>query len=47
MGGEPLSPVQKRAYITLVIQAGADTTGTALGSTLRFLSINTEKMTPA
>ncbi|GAB1319696.1 Pisatin demethylase [Madurella fahalii] len=34
---QPLSPVQKRAHITLLIQAGADTTGTALGSTLRFL----------
>ncbi|KAF6802326.1 cytochrome P450 monooxygenase [Colletotrichum sojae] len=37
MDGEPLTPVQKRAHITLLIQAGADTTGTALGSTLRFL----------
>lgn len=37
MDGELLSPVQKRAHITLLIQAGADTTGTALGSTLRFL----------
>ncbi|KAK3688935.1 cytochrome P450 17A1, partial [Podospora appendiculata] len=35
--GEPLSPVQKRAHMTLVIQAGADTTGTGLGNTLRFL----------
>lgn len=34
---QPLNPVQKRAHITLLIQAGADTTGTALGSTLRFL----------
>ncbi|KKY13520.1 putative cytochrome p450 17a1 [Diplodia seriata] len=33
----PLTPSQKRAHITLLIQAGADTTGTALGSTLRFL----------
>jgi cytochrome P450 len=29
--------VQKRAHVTLLIQAGADTTGTALGSILRFL----------
>ena len=36
---EPLSPAQKRAHVTLLIQAGADTTGTALGSTLRFLAI--------
>jgi cytochrome P450 len=35
--GAPLSPVQKRAHVTLLIQAGADTTGTALGSILRFL----------
>jgi cytochrome P450 len=33
----PLSPSQKRAHVTLLIQAGADTTGTALGSILRFL----------
>ncbi|KAF7533964.1 hypothetical protein G7054_g6637 [Neopestalotiopsis clavispora] len=32
-----LTPVQKRAHVTLLIQAGADTTATALGSTLRFL----------
>ncbi|WQF82089.1 Putative cytochrome P450 [Colletotrichum destructivum] len=37
MDGEPLTPAQKRAHVTLLIQAGADTTGTALGSTLRFL----------
>jgi cytochrome P450 len=29
--------MQKRAHVTLLIQAGADTTGTALGSILRFL----------
>lgn len=34
---QPLTPVEKRAHVTLLIQAGADTTGTALGSTLRFL----------
>lgn len=37
MDGVPLQPIQKRAHVTLLIQAGADTTGTALGSTLRFL----------
>ncbi|KAB8290831.1 hypothetical protein EYC80_008468 [Monilinia laxa] len=37
--GKPLTPTQKRAHVTLLIQAGADTTGTALGSTLRFLAI--------
>ncbi|KAF1950357.1 cytochrome P450 [Byssothecium circinans] len=33
----PLSPTQKRAHVTLLIQAGADTTATALGVILRFL----------
>ncbi|KAF9880897.1 cytochrome p450 [Colletotrichum karsti] len=37
MDGKPLTPSQKRAHVTLLIQAGADTTGTTLGSTLRFL----------
>ncbi|KXH62391.1 cytochrome P450 17A1 [Colletotrichum salicis] len=37
MNGQPLTAMQKRAHVTLLIQAGADTTGTALGSTLRFL----------
>ena len=32
--------MQKRAHATLLIQAGADTTGTGLGSTLRFIAIN-------
>lgn len=32
--------MQKRAHVTLLIQAGADTTGTALGSILRFLLTN-------
>jgi cytochrome P450 len=40
MNGSPLSPVQKRAHATLLIQAGADTTGTGLGSTLRFLAMH-------
>ncbi|KAK8081260.1 Cytochrome p450 [Apiospora saccharicola] len=35
--GLPLTPMQKRGHVTLLIQAGADTTATALGSTLRFL----------
>lgn len=33
----PLTPPQRRAHATLLIQAGADTTGTALGSTLGFI----------
>ncbi|KAF1845700.1 cytochrome P450 [Cucurbitaria berberidis CBS 394.84] len=35
--GSTLTPMQKRAHVTLLIQAGADTTGTALGSILRFI----------
>ncbi|KAF1943484.1 cytochrome P450 [Clathrospora elynae] len=35
--GSPLTPIQKRAHVTLLIQAGADTTATALGSILRFI----------
>ncbi|KAK7952829.1 uncharacterized protein PG986_008557 [Apiospora aurea] len=35
--GAPLAPVEKRAHVTLLIQAGADTTATALGCTLRYL----------
>lgn len=37
-GGEPLTPVQKRSNVTLLIQAGADTTGTTLGVILRFIA---------
>lgn len=40
--GRPLSPLQKRAHATLLIQAGADTTGTSLGSTLRFIATHPE-----
>lgn len=43
--GQLLSPVQKRAHVTLLIQAGADTTATALGCTLRFLLLNPEILT--
>ena len=35
--GLPLTAMEKRAHVTLLIQAGADTTGTALGSTLRYI----------
>lgn len=42
--GSPLTPLQKRAHVTLLIQAGADTTGTALGSILRFLVENPEAL---
>lgn len=38
--GEALTPIQKRAHVTLLIQAGADTTATVLGSTLRFLLLH-------
>jgi cytochrome P450 len=40
--GSSLTPSQKRAHVTLLIQAGADTTATALGSTLRYLVTNPE-----
>jgi cytochrome P450 len=35
--GSSLTAMEKRAHVTLLIQAGADTTGTALGSILRFI----------
>jgi cytochrome P450 len=35
--GSGLTQLQKRAHVTLLVQAGADTTATALGSILRFL----------
>ncbi|KAK3998181.1 Pisatin demethylase [Cladorrhinum sp. PSN332] len=38
--GEPLSLAQKRDHVTLLIQGGADSTGTALGSMIRFLLLN-------
>ena len=38
--GEPLSGVEKRAHVTILVMAGADTTGTALGSTLNYLLMN-------
>lgn len=47
MNGKSLSPVQKRAHVTLLIQAGADTTGTGLGSVLRFLVTHPDKRAKA
>ncbi|KAH8819387.1 cytochrome P450 monooxygenase [Xylogone sp. PMI_703] len=47
MDGKPLSPIQKRAHVTLLIQAGADTTGTGLGSTLRFLATHPDALAKA
>lgn len=41
--GQPLTDGEKVAHVTLLIQAGADTTGTGLGSTLRYLMINPEQ----
>ncbi|TGO53175.1 hypothetical protein BCON_0128g00020 [Botryotinia convoluta] len=38
INNEPLTPLQKRSNMTLLIQAGADTTGTTLGATIRFLA---------
>lgn len=45
--GSPLNAVEKRAHATVLIQAGADTTGTALGCTLRFLLTNPNVMRKA
>lgn len=47
MNGQPLKPIETRSHVTLLIQAGADTTGTALGSTLRFLAVNKDSMAKA
>jgi cytochrome P450 len=40
IGGEPLTADQRTAHVTLLIQAGADTTGTGLGSVLRYVITN-------
>ncbi|KAG9206154.1 hypothetical protein G6514_004876 [Epicoccum nigrum] len=45
--GSPLTPSQKRAHITLLIQAGADTTATAMGCILRFLATNPHTLAEA
>ncbi|KAK4444029.1 Pisatin demethylase [Podospora aff. communis PSN243] len=37
INGNPLTPAQKRAHVTLLFQAGTDTVGTAIGCMLRFL----------
>lgn len=37
MGDEPLSTEQKHAHVTLLIQAGADTSATALTATMQFI----------
>jgi cytochrome P450 len=42
--GSALTPEQSRAHVTLLIQAGADTTGTALGCILRFLLTEPEAL---
>jgi cytochrome P450 len=42
--GLPLTGSQKRAHVTLLIQAGADTTATAMGCILRFLVTNPSKL---
>ncbi|KAJ6193468.1 cytochrome P450 monooxygenase-like protein [Bipolaris maydis] len=38
--GSPLAPVQKLSQVTLLILAGADTTGTAMGVTLQYMLSN-------
>ncbi|PGH15213.1 hypothetical protein AJ79_02578 [Helicocarpus griseus UAMH5409] len=40
----PLSQAQREAQMVLLMQAGTDTTGTALGSTMRFLLTHPEKL---
>jgi cytochrome P450 len=45
--GLPLTGNQKRAHVTLLIQAGADTTATAMGCILRFLVTNPSKLAKA
>ncbi|KAH7066126.1 cytochrome P450 monooxygenase-like protein [Paraphoma chrysanthemicola] len=45
--GSPLTHSQRTAHVTLLIQAGADTTGTALGSILRFLLTHPPSMVRA
>ncbi|KAH8589289.1 cytochrome P450 17A1 [Bisporella sp. PMI_857] len=44
LDGEPLTPTQKIAPMALRIQAGADTTGTALGCTLLLLTTHPRKL---
>ena len=45
--GSPLNDKEKRAHATIMIQAGADTTGTAMGCTLRHLLTNPSTMRKA
>lgn len=45
--GSPLNAAEKRAHATILIQAGADTTGTALGCTLRFLLTHSDVLQTA
>lgn len=40
LNGEPLSAAQKHAHVTLLLQAGIDTSATALTSVIRFLAVN-------
>lgn len=45
--GEPLTPTQIHAHATLLFQAGADTTGTGLGSILRFIATHPASLAKA
>lgn len=45
--GSPLTASQKRAHVTLLIQAGADTTATAMGCILRYLVTHPTALTKA
>ncbi|KAK0614768.1 cytochrome P450 [Immersiella caudata] len=40
--GEPLSPIRRRAHVTILVMVGADTTGTALSSTPNYMLTHPE-----
>lgn len=42
-----MNDIEKRAHATILIQAGADTTGTALGCTIRYLLTNPDALQKA
>ncbi|KAK2805084.1 hypothetical protein FQN50_006329 [Emmonsiellopsis sp. PD_5] len=44
LGGNPLTHAQKHAHAMMFITAGSDTTGSGLGSTLRFLITHPDKL---
>ncbi|KAK2748676.1 hypothetical protein FQN55_004229 [Onygenales sp. PD_40] len=44
LGGKPLTQAQKHAHAIMFLTAGSDTTGSGLGSTLRFLITQPDKL---